>query len=138
MIDMDKLTTQAQDAFVDAQSILKRFEQNQLDAEHILLALLENDKGLVARIFQQLDIEPRELKQAVEAALAKRPRATVHALESGQVFITPRLKKLLDEAAGEAERLKDSYISTEHILLAMVETGGGSQRFAAQAEPDQK
>lgn len=124
MIDMDKLTTQAQDAFVDAQSILKRFEQNQLDAEHILLALLENDKGLVARIFQQLDIEPRELKQAVEAALAKRPRATVHALESGQVFITPRLKKLLDEAAGEAERLKDSYISTEHILLAMVETGG--------------
>jgi ATP-dependent Clp protease ATP-binding subunit ClpB len=124
MIDMDKLTTQAQDAFVDAQSILKRFEQNQLDAEHILLALLENDKGLVARIFQQLNIDTRDLRQELEATLAKRTRATVHALESGQVFITPRLKKLLDEAAGEAERLKDSYVSTEHILLAMVETGG--------------
>ncbi len=124
MIDMDKLTTQAQDAFVDAQTILKRFEQNQLDAEHLLLAMLENDKGLVARIFQQLNVEKRDLKLDLEAALAKRPRATIHSLESGQVFITPRLKKLLDEANGEAERLKDSYVSTEHILLAMVETGG--------------
>lgn len=124
MIDLNKLTSQGQDAFVDAQNVLKRFEQNQLDDEHLLLAMLENDKGLVNRIFEKLNVDVRALKLELEALLAKRPRATVHSLESGQVFITPRLKKLIDEAGVEAERFKDSYISTEHILLAMVETGG--------------
>lgn len=124
MINMDKLTTQAQDAFVDAQAVLKRFEQNQLDAEHLLLAIIENEKGLGAKIFKKLNTDLRSMKLDLEAMLAKRPRATIHSLESGQVFVTPRLKKLLDEAAVEADRFKDSYVSTEHILLAMVETGG--------------
>jgi ATP-dependent Clp protease ATP-binding subunit ClpB len=124
MINMDKLTTQAQDAFVDAQAVLKRFEQNQLDAEHLLLAIIENEKGLGAKIFKKLNTDLRSMKLDLEAMLAKRPRATIHSLESGQVFVTPLLKKLLDEAAVEADRFKDSYVSTEHILLAMVETGG--------------
>lgn len=124
MIDLNRLTSQAQDAFVDAQTILKRFEQNQLDDEHLLLAMLENEKGLVARIFQKLNADTSFLKTELEALIAQRPRATVHSLESGQVFITPRLKKLIDEASGQAERFKDQYVSTEHILLAMVETGG--------------
>lgn len=124
MIDLNRLTTQAQDAFVDAQTVLKRFEQNQLDDEHLLLAMLENEKGLVDRIFEKLNVDIRSLRSEIESMLAKRPRATVHSLESGQVFITPRLKKLMDEAAVEADRFKDSYTSTEHILLAMVETGG--------------
>jgi ATP-dependent Clp protease ATP-binding subunit ClpB len=124
MINMDKLTTQAQDAFVDAQSVLKRFEQNQLDAEHLLLAIIENEKGLAAKIFKKLNTDLRSMKLELEALLAKRPRATIHSLESGQVFVTPRLKKLLDEAMLEADRFTDSYVSTEHILLAMVETGG--------------
>lgn len=124
MIDLNRFTSQAQDAFVDAQNILRRYEQNQLDNEHILLALLENEKGLVVRILTQLNVDARSLRSELEAALAKRSRATVSSLESGQVYITPRLKKLMDEAAGEAERLKDQYISTEHLLLAMVETCG--------------
>jgi ATP-dependent Clp protease ATP-binding subunit ClpB len=124
MIDLNRFTTQAQDAFVDAQNILRRFEQNQLDDEHLLLAMLENEKGLVVRILGQLNVEARTLRTELESALAKRPRATVSSIESGQVYITPRLKKLMDESAGEAERLKDQYISTEHLLLAMVETGG--------------
>ncbi|WP_373533137.1 ATP-dependent chaperone ClpB [Vampirovibrio sp.] len=124
MINMDKLTTQAQDAFVDAQTVLKRFEQNQLDAEHLLLALIETEKGLIAKILSKLNVETKAMRLELEALLAKRPRATIHSLESGQVFVTPRLNKLLEEATGEANRLKDSYVSTEHILLAMVETGG--------------
>ncbi len=124
MIDLNRLTTQAQDAVVDAQTVLKRFEQNQLDNEHVLLALLESDKGLVVRILNELNVDVRLLKSDLEALLAKRPRATVHSMESGQVFITPRFKKLIDEAGVQAERFKDAYISTEHILLAMVETGG--------------
>jgi len=124
MIDLNRLTTQAQDAFVDAQTILKRYEQNQLDNEHLLLAMLENEKGLVSKMFTKLDINTRTVRGDLEAALAKRQRATVSSLESGQVYITPRLKKLIDEAGTEAERLKDQYISTEHILLALLEAGG--------------
>jgi ATP-dependent Clp protease ATP-binding subunit ClpB len=124
MIDLNRLTTQAQDAFVDAQTILKRFEQNQLDNEHLLLAMLENDRGLVNKILTQLDIDIRALRSDLEAAIAKQPRATVQALESGQIYITPRLNKLMDEASQEAERFKDSYISTEHLLLSMVDIGG--------------
>lgn len=124
MIDLNRLTTQAQDAFVDAQTVLKRYEQNQLDDEHILLAMLENDRGLVNKILGLLDVDTKSLRGDLEAAIAKRPRAGVQSLESGQVYITPRLKKLVDEAEHEAERFKDSYISTEHLLLAMVDTGG--------------
>jgi ATP-dependent Clp protease ATP-binding subunit ClpB len=124
MIDLNRLTTQAQDAFVEAQTLLRRFEQNQLDDEHLLLTMLENDKSLAVKIFGKLNVEVRMVRGDLEAVLAKRPRATVSSLESGQVYITPRLKKLMDEASVEAERLKDDFISTEHILLAMVETGG--------------
>lgn len=124
MIDLNRLTTQGQDALVDAQTILKRFEQNQLDNEYLLLALLENDKNLASKIFVKLNVDTAAMRGDLESILAKRPRATVSSMESGQVYVTPRLKKLLDEAAVEAERLKDAYISIEHILLAMVETGG--------------
>jgi ATP-dependent Clp protease ATP-binding subunit ClpB len=124
MIDMNRFTTQAQDAFIDAQNILKRYEQTQLDDELLLLAMLENDKGLVVKILSQLNVDVKASRGELETALGKRPRATVASVESGQVYITPRLKKLMDEAAVEADRLKDQYISTEHLLLAMVETGG--------------
>ena len=124
MIDLNRFTTQAQDAFADAQTILKRFEQNQLDDEQLLLAMLEAEKSVVNQIFSNLNVDVRTVRGDLEAALAKRTRATVSSLENGQVFITPRLKKLMDEAALEADRLKDQYISTEHLLLAMVETGG--------------
>jgi ATP-dependent Clp protease ATP-binding subunit ClpB len=124
MIDVNRLTSQGQDALADAQNILKRYQQNQLDNEQLLLALLENEKGLVARILEQLNVDIKGLRTDIETALAKRPRATVASLENGQIFITPRLNKLLDEAAVHAQRFRDQYISTEHILLALLETGG--------------
>jgi ATP-dependent Clp protease ATP-binding subunit ClpB len=124
MFDLNRLTTQAQDAFVDAQNVLKRFEQNQLDDEHLLLAMLENDRGLVNKILTTLNVDVRALRGDLEAAIAKRPRAGVQALESGQVYMTPRFNKLMNEAEQEAERFKDAYVSTEHLLLAMVDTGG--------------
>ncbi len=126
MIDINKLTSQAQEAMKDAQALLRRYEQNQLDSEHLFLALLEKDKGLVAQILNTLNVDIPILRAAVESALAKRPRATVNALESGQVFITPRLEKLLDQAFTHAERFRDQFVSTEHILLALAENGGES------------
>jgi len=124
MIDFNRLTSQGQDAFADAQTILKRYSQNQLDNEHVLLAMLENEQGLVHRILSQLNIDIKSMRTELEATLAKRVRASVSSLENGQVFITPRLNKLLDEAAVHAQRFRDQFISTEHLLLAMMESGG--------------
>jgi len=124
MIDFNRLTSQGQDAFADAQTILKRYSQNQLDNEHLLLALLENEQGLVSLILSELNVDIKSLRTELESLLAKRVRASVSALENGQVFVTPRLNKLLDEAAVHAKRFRDQYISTEHLLLAMMESGG--------------
>ncbi len=129
MIDLNRLTTQAQEAFVAAQDILKRYEQNQLDVEHVFLALLEDEKGLARKIFQKLDVDTRTLRGDVEAVLAKRPRASVSAMENGQVYVTPRLSKLFDMADDEAQRLKDQFISTEHLLIAMLEVGGDASEI---------
>ncbi|MGE0200133.1 MAG: ATP-dependent chaperone ClpB [Candidatus Melainabacteria bacterium] len=124
MIDLNKLTTQTQDLVLAAQEILPRYEQNQLDTEHLLLAMLEADKGLASQVLRKLNADTKQMAQDVEAALAKRPRASVTSLESGQVYITPRFKKLFDSAAEEAARLKDEYISAEHVLLAMAAGDG--------------
>jgi ATP-dependent Clp protease ATP-binding subunit ClpB len=124
MMDLNRLTSQGQDAFADAQTILKRYSQNQLDNEHVLLALLENDQGLVHRLLTQLNVDIKSLRVELESLLAKRVRASVTSLENGQIFITPRLNKLLDAAAVQAQRFRDQYVSTEHLLLAMLESGG--------------
>ncbi len=124
MIDMNKLTTHAQQAIANAQTILRRYEQNQLDNEHLLLALLEDERGLVRKILRQLNADISRMIPELESAIAKRPRATVSSLEAGQVFVTPRFNTLMGEAAQEAERLKDQFISTEHLLLALSDSGG--------------
>lgn len=129
MIDLNRLTNQAQESFVEAQNILRRYEQNQMDNEHYLLALLEDEQGLVRKILTRLDADIPRMVGEVEASLAGKQRATVSSLESGQVFITPRFKKLFDAAAKEAERFKDEFVSTEHVLLALVESDGDAGRI---------
>jgi ATP-dependent Clp protease ATP-binding subunit ClpB len=124
MIDMNKLTTQAQKAVSDAQGILFRYEQNQLDNEHLFLALLEDGKNLPHKIFQKLNVPGDSLIPTLEKEISKRPRASASSAQSGQVFVTPRFYKLYSLAEKEAERLKDQFISTEHFLLALLEGGG--------------
>lgn len=132
MIDPNRLTNQAQEALVASQSILQRFEQNQLDNEHLLLTFIEDEKGLARRILNELNIDIPAFKRELEATIAKRPRATVGNLESGQVYITPRFKRLFDEAEKEANIFKDQFISSEHLLLALTESGGDSANLLAK------
>lgn len=129
MIDMNKLTTQAQKAVSDAQGILFRYEQNQLDNEHLFLALLEDGKNLPHKIFQKLNVPADSLIPALEKEIAKRPRTSASSAQSGQVFVTPRFYKLYSLAEKEAERLKDQFISTEHFMLALLEGGGESAQL---------
>lgn len=124
MIDPNRCTTQAQKALTNAYEILQRYQQNQLDNEHLLLALTEEPKSLPVQTLEKLNVDVAAMVADVESAIAKKPRAPVHALESGTMYVTPRFKKLFDAAEEEAKRLKDEFISTEHFMLVMPDSGG--------------
>jgi ATP-dependent Clp protease ATP-binding subunit ClpB len=118
MIDFNKFTQQAQNTVMIAQEIMARYQNSQLYPEHLLLAMLEDNKGFPNKVFVKLKANIPVMIKQTEEALAKKPKVTHH-VDPGQLFISVEFKKLVDTSFEEAERLKDSYISLEHILLAM-------------------
>ncbi|MGW4200083.1 ATP-dependent chaperone ClpB [Streptomyces sp. NPDC004726] len=122
-MDMNRLTQKSQEALQEAQSVAVRLGQNEVDGEHLLLALLDQPDGLTTRLLARAGADPAALRGAVEADLAKRPRTTGPGAVPGQVMVTQRLARLLDTAEREARRLKDEYVSTEHLVLALVDEG---------------
>ena len=116
-----------------AYEILRRFQHNQADTEHLLLALLEQTEGQVPEIIRSMGADTDQLRARVESVLQNSPKARVPEMPPmavGQVFITPRLKRVLDLSSEEANQLGDEYISTEHILLAMcTERGTATARI---------
>lgn len=118
MIDFNKFTQQAQNTIMIAQEIMARYQNNQLYPEHILLAMLEDNKGFPNKVFNKLNANIPVMTKQTEESLAKRPKVA-YAVDPGQLYISVELKKLTDGAQEEATRLKDSYVSLEHILLSM-------------------
>ena len=94
-----------------------QFHHSQWDVEHILLALLMQQQGLVGEILKELNVDVEAIRNRVEAALEKTPKVTY---ETGQIYATPRIVQLMNRADEEANRLKDEFISTEHLFIAMV------------------
>ncbi|MFD6278042.1 ATP-dependent chaperone ClpB [Streptomyces sp. NPDC060209] len=122
-MDMNRLTQKSQEALQEAQTATGRMGQTEVDGEHLLLALLDQEDGLIPRLLQQAGAEPKELRAAVREELSRRPKVTGPGAAPGQVFVTQRLAGLLDAAEREAKRLKDEYVSVEHLLLALAEEG---------------
>ena len=120
----DKFTIKAQEALQEAQATAEKHEHQQVEPEHLLLSLLRQEEGIIPQVFQKMGVSIPALNSQVEAALGKVPK--VHGGGAEQVYISPRLKKVLDASFQEAERLKDAYVSTEHMLLAIVEERGGT------------
>ena len=121
MIRFDRFTERAQDAAARAYEILHRYGHSQVDTEHILLAVLEQTDGVVPQILERLTVDVGALRSRVDDILRSSPRtATIYGQGTNQVFITPRLKSIIDRANEEANRLRDEYISTEHIFLALL------------------
>jgi len=120
MIRFDRFTERAQDAAARAYEILQRYGHNQVDTEHILLALLEQNDGVVPQILEKLNVDPAAIRMRLDEILRASPKAAIYGQGTNQVFITPRVKRVIDLANEEANRLKDEYISTEHILLAIL------------------
>jgi ATP-dependent Clp protease ATP-binding subunit ClpC len=120
----DRFTERAQDAAMRAQEILLRYSHNQIDVEHLLLALLEQPDGVVSEIMVKLGADVEMFKRRLDEILRASPKASIYGGGAGQMFITPRVKRVFDQANKEASSLKDEYISTEHIFLAIASERG--------------
>ncbi len=120
MMRLDRFTERAQDAAQRAVEIMTRYGHTQVDIEHILLALLEQPEGVIPQIMEKLGADVEQINQRLDDILKASPKAGIYGGGGvGQVFITPRVKRVLDLANDEANRLKDDYISTEHLFLAI-------------------
>jgi len=118
---LDKLTIKSQEALQQAQGLAEKRNHQAIDVEHLLFALMGQKEGVVLALLQKLGVPLSMVVERLERALDRMPQITGAA---GQTYITPRLKKVMESAESEAEALKDEYVSTEHLLLAMVQDSG--------------
>ena len=122
-MDPNHLTQKSQEALHDAQTKALRFGHTEVDGEHLLLALLDQADGIVPRLLAQAGADPDQLRSGLEAELGRRPRVSGPGVSPGQISVTQRLSRLLDAAEREAGRLKDEYVSVEHLVMALIEEG---------------
>jgi ATP-dependent Clp protease ATP-binding subunit ClpC len=123
MMRFDRFTEKAQEAAMRAYEILQQYKHTQVDTEHLFLALVQQEGGAVPQILEKLEVDHTLVAQKLANVLENAPKVTSNNPYGGaptaQVFITPRLKRVMDLAHEEATKLKDEYISTEHIFLAI-------------------
>jgi ATP-dependent Clp protease ATP-binding subunit ClpB len=118
-MDLSKFTEKSQAALMEAQNIATRNQHQSVDVEHLMLSLLEQEAGLVPRLFEKAKVAPGLLKAEVEKELGRIPRISGDTATGQGLYVTQRLNKLLVKAQDEAKRLRDEYVSVEHLALAM-------------------
>ncbi|MEI2607974.1 MAG: AAA family ATPase [Candidatus Promineifilaceae bacterium] len=116
----DRFTERAQDAAARAYKIVQSYGHTQVDTEHVFMALLEQNDGAVPRLIEFAGADINAMMARLDEELRATPRAGVYGGGVGQIFYTPRIRTVLELAQGEANRLKDEFISTEHIFLAIL------------------
>src|SRR5664280_1683407 len=118
----EKLTLKSQAALSEAQRLAREMSHQEMDGEHLLLALLGQSESLVPELLQKIGVPPAKLQSELERELSRR-----HKVEgAAEVYASPTLRKALDAAQSEASKLKDDYVSTEHLLLGLLDDGGAS------------
>lgn len=120
-MDLQRFTQKSQEALQAAQSSAIRRGNTEVDIEHLVVALLEQQGGLIPRLFEKMDIPLEPFVAAIEKEIEKRPSVSGPGIEPGKVFLTQRLGQSFVKAEEEAKRLKDEYVSTEHLMLATIE-----------------
>ncbi|MGD8399357.1 MAG: ATP-dependent chaperone ClpB [Bacillota bacterium] len=129
-MNINKLTLKVQEALGEAQATALRLGHQQVDVEHLLTALLEQENGLAPNLLLKMGIEPQTVLARFRQELGKLPKVVVHGENgSDQVYITGRLNRFFTVAEDEAKKLNDEYISVEHLLLAMFEDRGAAARI---------
>ncbi len=126
----DKFTVKAQEAIQTAQSLADQANHQAMEPEHLLLALAQQAEGVVEPILARLGVKSEAIRRQVEEELKKLPQVK----GDGGQYVSPRLKESFDRARSEAERLKDEYVSTEHLLIALSqEKDGAAGRILSKA-----
>jgi ATP-dependent Clp protease ATP-binding subunit ClpB len=135
-MDVNRLTQRSQEALQSAQGLALRQGHQEVDSDHLLLALLEQSEGLVPRLLARMEVSADALRADVERELARRPKVSGSGAEAGKIYVTQRLQQVFLRAEDEAKRLRDDYVSVEHLMLALIEEGTGSPagRVLAQHE----
>jgi len=128
-IDFNRFTEKMQEAVREAQSLAVQHGNQQIDVEHLLLALVNQQGGLVPSILNKADVNADALRRRLEQEIERFPKVSGPAASPDQIYITPRLQKVLAQSEEEAKRLHDDYISVEHVLLAVSEERGAAGRL---------
>jgi ATP-dependent Clp protease ATP-binding subunit ClpC len=119
MMRFDRFTERAQEAAMRAYEVLQRYGHTQVDTEHLLLALIEQPDGVIPELLGQMGVNLEAISVRLDEELKRTARSQIYGGGVGQVYITPRLKRVIDQSNEEASKLKDDYISTEHLFLAI-------------------
>ncbi len=125
-MDINKLTEKSREAVSEAQSIATSFGHVEIDDDHLLLALMQQPEGLLPRLLTRLDVDVPRFTLAVQDELSRQPKVSGPGAETGKTYVTQRFNQILVKATEEARRLKDEYVSVEHLVLAMLDQGKSS------------
>jgi len=136
MMKPEKLTEQAQEMLAASQELVGQYRHNQWDVEHILLALLQQENSVPVDILKELGVDIERMRERVEQVLQQAPKV---AGEGTQIYPTPRVAGVLQSASNEATRLKDEFVGSEHLLIAMAgEQRGDAARIFKEFGIDQE
>jgi len=130
-MQLERFTIKAQEALQGAQAAAQKYSQQEIDGEHLMLALIDQPEGLIQPLLQKLGIPIPSLRADLETEIARRPK--VQGTTSIDTFLGQSLKKALDAAQAEAAKLKDEYTSTEHLLLGLLQQGSPSLKKIFQS-----
>ncbi len=118
-MDINKFTEKARESITEAQNICAGYKHPEIDVEHVALALIKQEKGIVPRILEHMGIQVRALEVGLENVLRKRPAVHSSTSDLNKLMITQRTAKVLADAEAEAKRMKDDYVSVDHIFAAL-------------------
>ena len=133
-MDPNRLTEKSQLALQEAQTIAVRFGHQEVDGEHLLLALVEQEDGIVPKLLAKAEADVSSLVDELERDLGRRPRVSGSGYAADKILLSQRLARLLVKAEDEAKRLKDDYVSAEHLFLALAEEGRATAAGKALAD----
>ena len=125
-MDLSTFTKKSQEALSEAQTLAVTAGNTSVEAEHLLLSMLRQKDGLIPRILGRMEVDTNRLVQDVERELARLPRISGPGAEPGKIYVSQRLNQILVNAREMATRLKDEYVSVEHVMAAILAEGAGA------------
>src|SRR5438270_13277664 len=118
-MNLDRFTNKAQEAITNCRTILSRFGQTQVAPEHLLLSLLEQQDGLAGKILERLQAKPDLVIEGLNRYLQGQPKGSAISAAKDELHVSTKLMAVFESAGQEAERLKDQYVSVEHLMIAL-------------------